>query len=448
MSSAILRSLILVLVAGFAVVAQDLAATMDEYLQAYVKLDRFMGTALVAKGGKIILDKGYGFANIELQVPNSPSNKFRLGSITKQFTATAVLQLREHGKLNVTDLVCKYVENCPEAWKTITIHHLLTHTSGIPSYTGFPDFPKPRMMRIPLSPLEIVMLSRDKPLDFPPGEKWSYDNTGYVFLGYIIEKISGEKYADYLRKHIFDPLDMKSSGYDDTRTILPGRAAGYSRGPDGYVNADYLDMSLPHAAGSLYSTTGDLYRWDRALYTEKVLTRKSLDAMFTPVKNNYGYGLMFAPQFNHKQIGHGGGINGFSTQISRFPDDDAAVILLSNVDFANAGNLARGLTAILFGEKYELPKAYKQVSIDPKLLDRYVGTYKGVPLSFTVTKESDRLFVQATGQPKVEIYPYSDNQFFLKVVEATVEFSPLDAPHAAELILNQNGARIVAKRAE
>jgi D-alanyl-D-alanine carboxypeptidase len=448
MSRSLTRCALLVLCTAAAVLAQDLTAKMDEFLQAYTKLNRFMGTALVARGGKIILDRGYGYANLELKAPNTPDNKFRLGSITKQFTATAVMQLQESGKLSVNDPACKYVESCPEAWKAVTIQHLLTHTSGIPSYTGFPEFATPKMMRIPLSPLEIVMLSKDKPLDFRPGEKWSYDNTGYVFLGYIIEKVSGEKYADYLEKHIFGPLHMRDSGYDDTRAILPGRAAGYSRGPGGYRNADYLDMSLPHAAGSLYSTTGDLYRWDRALYTTTVLSRKSLDEMVTPVKNNYGYGWMLAPMFNRKQIGHGGGINGFSTYIARFPDDDAVVIVLSNVDFANAGALARGLAAILFGEKYELPKEYQEVPIDPKILDRYPGTYQGPRLAFTVTKESGRLFVQATGQPKFEVYPYAENKFFLKVVEATIEFAPAGAERAMELILDQGAAHVVAKRVE
>jgi CubicO group peptidase (beta-lactamase class C family) len=211
-------------------------------------------------------------------------------------------------------------------------------------------------MRVPMKPLDIVMLSRDKPLEFQPGEKWKYDNTGYVFLGYIIEKVSGESYADYVKRRIFGPLDMADTGYDNTRSILKNRAEGYSRGgPTGYLNADYLDMTLPHAAGSLYSTIQDMYRWDRALYTNKVLTKGSLNVMFTPVKNDYGYGLVLAPMFKHKQIGHGGGINGFATMFERFPDDDATVIVLSNVEGGSA--VARGLTAILFGETYNMPAA-------------------------------------------------------------------------------------------
>jgi len=298
----------------------------------------------------VVLEKGYGMANIELDVANGPDTKFRLGSITKQFTATAILQLEEQGKLSVNDAACKYIAECPASWKAITIRQLLSHTSGIRSYTDDPAFMKPKFMRIPLTPVEILMLSKDKPLEFQPGEKWKYDNSGYIFLGVIIEKVSGEKYGAYLQKHIFGPLEMRGSGYDDTREILKNRAAGYSSTGNGFHNADYLDMSLPYAAGSLYSTVRDLYRWDRALYTDRVLRKASREKMWTPVKNDYGYGWSIKRVHRHKQIAHGGGINGFATFIGRYPDDDAVVIVLANNERTNAGGLANGLAGVLFGE--------------------------------------------------------------------------------------------------
>jgi CubicO group peptidase (beta-lactamase class C family) len=201
------------------------------------------------------------------------------------------------------------------------------------------------------------MLSKDKPLDFAPGTNWKYDNSGYIFLGVIVEKVSGEKYADYLKKHVFGPLDMQDSGFDVTSAILANRAAGYTGGtaPGVFTNSEYIDMNLPHAAGSLYSTTHDLYRWDRALYTDKVLSKATREKMWTPDKRDYAYGWMVAPIANHKQVGHGGGINGFSTYIARFPEDDAVVITLSNNDHANAGAVARDLAGTLFGEKVTLP---------------------------------------------------------------------------------------------
>jgi CubicO group peptidase (beta-lactamase class C family) len=333
------------------------AARLEAAANAFAKNRAFTGSVLVAKDNKVILEKGYGMANLELDVPNTPDTKFRLGSITKQFTSAAILQLQEQGKLSVDDAACKFIDSCPAAWKPITVRHLLTHTSGIPSYTAMKGFMTPKFHRIPLTPMETLMLTADKPLDFEPGSRFSYDNSGYIFLGIIIEKVSREDYADYLEKHIFGPLDMQNSGYDQTRTVLKNRASGYSPKTDGFRNADYLDMSLPYAAGALYSTVRDLYRWDRALYTEKVLGKASKEAMWTPGKGNYGFGWTIAPIYKHKQVGHGGGINGFSTYIGRFPDDDAVVIVLSNNEGANAVVLANALAGTLFGAEVKLPES-------------------------------------------------------------------------------------------
>jgi CubicO group peptidase (beta-lactamase class C family) len=330
--------------------AQDLAAKMDAALTEAANQKRFMGTALVAKGGKILLEKGYGMADLELEVANKPEMKFRLGSITKQFTAAAIMQLQEQGKLSVSGLACQYVDDCPEAWKAVTIHHLLSHTSGIPSYTSMPGFIKPQSIRIPMKPLEIVMLSRNKPMDFQPGEGWLYDNSGYLFLGYIIEKITGGTYASYMEKNIFGRLGMQDSGYDVTSKVMKNRAKGYGRGPEGFRNSDYIDMTLPHAAGSLYSTVHDLYLWDRALYTEKVVSKKSYEAMTTVVRRNYGYGLQLGTFENHKQVAHGGGIPGFGTWIGRFPDDDAVVIVLSNMEGPAAATMSKQLAGLLFAK--------------------------------------------------------------------------------------------------
>jgi D-alanyl-D-alanine carboxypeptidase len=330
---------------------------LDRVVQAYQANGHFIGSVLVAKRGEVLLERGYGMADLELEVPNSQNTKFRLGSITKQFTATAILQLQEQGKLSIHDLGCKYFDGCPESWKKITVEQLLSHTSGIPSYTDDKEFMKPRFMRVPLTPPEILLLSKDKPLEFEPGSKWKYDNSGYIFLGVIIEKVSGEKYADYLKKHIFGPLSMGDSGYDDTAAILKNRASGYAPSGVGFVNAAYLDMSLPYAAGSLYSTVEDLYRWERSWSTDKVLSKASRERMTTVVKNNYGFGLSMEPMFSHKQVAHGGGINGFSTYLGRFPDDDVVVIVLSNCVAGNAGAVAHALAGTLFGEKVELPTA-------------------------------------------------------------------------------------------
>jgi D-alanyl-D-alanine carboxypeptidase len=315
----------------------DLASKAD----AYIKAAGTQGSVLLAKNGKLILVKGYGVANIELGVANTPATKFRLGSITKQFTATAILQLEEKGKLKVGDSISKYIPDSPAAWDGITIHHLLTHTSGIPSYTDQAGY-QTHMRDLAGAPLDFIDRFRDLPLEFTPGEKFHYDNSGYFLLGVIVERASGMRYEEYLQKNIFQPLGMTDTGYDWPATILKDRASGYSKGAGGeQVNAEFLDMGQPYAAGSLYSTVLDLYKWDRALYTTKVLSAQSLEAAFTPGKFDwaegikYGYGWGIAQVHGHKTVGHGGGINGFSTVIWRAIEEDAVSIVLSNSDAGN-----------------------------------------------------------------------------------------------------------------
>ena len=332
----------------------DVAAKADEL----VKASGIHGSVLIAKGGKVILAKGYGRANIELDVPNKPETKFRLGSITKQFTATAILQLQERGRLKVTDLISKYLPDTPAAWSKITIHHLLTHTSGIHSYTDDKSY-KQHMREVAGPPAEFIKRVYSLPLDFEPGTKFHYDNSGFFLLGVIIERVSGMKYEDYLRKNIFDPLEMNDSGYDWPETILQNRAQGYSKTKDGKEhNAEFLDMGQPYAAGSLYSTVLDLYKWDRALYTTKVLSRESIEAAFTGhglemgPGIQYGYGWGVAQIHGHKAVGHGGGINGFSTVIWRAIEEDAVAIVLTNQEDGNlTGKVGQDLLLLLIGSK-------------------------------------------------------------------------------------------------
>lgn len=358
----------LVLLTGCLGAQPDLTKRLDGIASAWSAERGFMGAVLVAKGGTVLLQKGYGMANLEWDIPNTPDTKFRLGSITKQFTATAILQLAEQGKLSLDDSVLKYAPEGPEIWKPITIHHLLNHTSGIESYTDMPSFAKPVTRRTPLTPLEIVMLSKDRQLLFQPGEQFKYNNTGYVFLGYIVEKVSGMKYDEYVRSRILAPLGMNDSGYDWTRTVLKRRAAGYgyTPGSKSHANADYLDMSLPHAAGSLYSTARDLYKWDRALAAGRLLRKESRDRMFTFGRGSYGYGWVEERAYGKQWVGHGGGINGFSTMIMRAKEDDAVLIVLSNVENADAGALARFLRSALYEENVVLPWQRTSTAVDPK----------------------------------------------------------------------------------
>ncbi len=430
---------------------QQINAKADEFMNASVRVNHFTGTILVARDGQPIISKGYGMADYELNVANSPQTVFRLGSITKQFTSMAIVMLQERGKLSVSDPICKYVEKCPATWQPVTIRNLLTHTSGLPNYTDLPDFFE-KMATAPYTSASLVDLFRDKPLDFAPGEKYRYSNSGYHLLGLIIEKTSGVSYARFLGDNIFKPLGMKSTGYDDSRMLLPNRARGYTQTGDTFVNAGYLNMAIPYAAGALYSTTEDLLRWDQALYTEKLVPRKSLDEMFTPFKESgpgvgYAYGWNIGKRFDRQMTGHGGGINGFSTNIIRFPADRVTVIVLANSDNARSSGIATNLAAIVFGAPYTVPVARKTITLPSATLDKYVGEYELAPnFIMTITNENGVLIAQATGQGKTELFAESENVFFPKVIEATFTFVKDAQGQVTGLVLRQGGRDNPAKK--
>lgn len=425
--------------------AETIAAQADEYCQAQVAINHFSGSVLVARGDQVLFAKGYGLANIEHGVPNAPHTKFRLGSITKQFTAMAILILQEQGKLSVDDLVSKHVEGCPETWKDVTIHHLLTHTSGIPSFTSLPGYAP--SMPLPSSPKQTLDRVRDMPLEFPPGEKFVYSNSGYVLLGQIIEKVSGKPYEKLLPEVIFEPLGMKDTGYDFPAKIVPHRAAGYRRLGDQLANAAYLDMTIPHAAGALYSTVEDLHRWSVALDKGKLISSGAYEKMFTPVKGNYGYGWIVDKQFGRQRIGHGGGINGFSTYIGRLPDEKLCVVVLSNLEGSPPAAIAGGLAAIALGEKYDIPKERIFIAVDGKVLDSLVGEFEIQPgFVLTISRDGERLIGQATGQGKTELRAESETRFYVKEAGAEITFVKDDDGKVTKLILRQGGRETEGKR--
>ena len=423
----------------------DVSTRADEYCRAEETVNRFSGSVLVAKGDQVLFAKGYGLANVEHGVLNSPQTIFRLGSITKQFTAMAILILQEQGKLSVDDLVSKHVEECPEAWSEVTVHQLLSHTSGIPNFTGLPEYRS--TMMLPSPPAKTLDRVRNLALEFKPGEKFAYSNSGYVLLGQIIEKVAGTSYEEFLRKSIFEPLDMKKSGYDSPETILTNRAAGYRRAGEKLSNAAYLDMTIPHAAGSLYSTVEDLHRWSRALDAGKLVSGQGREKMFTPVKGTYGYGWVIDQKFGRRCVMHGGGINGFVTHIARFPEEELCVVVLCNSEGAGAGMAGNALAAIALGEKYELPQERKFVAVEGKVLDNYVGTYKIEDrFEIVVSRDGVRLMAQPTGQPKVHLRAESEAKFFIQEVNATVTFGQDEKGDVSHLILRQGGRDIQAMK--
>ncbi len=347
-------------------IAQNKTKQLDELLNKYTEYGQFNGSVLVAEKGKVIYKKGFGMANFEWDIPNDVDTKHRLGSITKQFTAMLIMQLVAEGKVELNTPISKYLPDYPKMnGDKITIHHLLTHTSGTPNYTSFPGF-FDKYSRNPYKVNELVKTFSDSTLTFAPGERFSYSNSGYILLGEIIEKVSGKKYEQMLQDKIFNPLNMKNSGYDHHNAILKKRATGYSKNGVTVENSDYLDMSIPYAAGSLYSTVEDLFIWDQALYTEKLLSKKYMDMLFekyTPANGeHYGYGWQLGKMQvgtsteNIDFIGHGGGINGFNTLITRLPSENNTVILLNNTGGAPLNDITEAILGIEYGKPYDLPK--------------------------------------------------------------------------------------------
>src|SRR5437764_6860860 len=444
-SSATIISILIVIALSMSCVcfAQEPVSRMEQVIQSYVDGKKFMGTVLVAQNGKILLDKGYGSANLEWNIPDSPSTKFRIGSMTKQFTAAAILLLEERGKLKTDDLIKKYMPDAPAAWDKITIFNLLTHTSGIPSFTSFPDYRSTEVTQT--TPEKLVERFRDKPLDFQPGEKWDYSNSGYVLLGYLLEKISGQTYKEFIQENIFKPLGMNDSGYDSNSAIIPHRASGYTPTPNGPVNAGYIDMSIPFSAGALYSTTADLWRWEQGLFGGKVLTTASLKKMTTPFKNDYAYGLAVRTAHGYTVIEHGGGIEGFNTQLAYDPDRKLAVIVLGNLNGGAPGEIAGELMSLLHGERVVLPSERKEMTVSTDVLRQYVGTYQLAPtFSIVITLEGNRLMSQATNQPALPLFPESETSFFLKAVDAQIEFTKNDKGEVTSLTLRQGGNEMKA----
>jgi CubicO group peptidase (beta-lactamase class C family) len=526
-----------------------LAAKIDSVMAPVYRPGEPGAAVIVRKGGQTVFRKGYGLADLELGVPVEPDMVFRLGSITKQFTAVSILTLAQEGKLGLQDEITKFLPDYPTQGRRITVEHLLTHTSGIQSYTDLPEWLP--LWRKDFTLKELIDLFKDKPMQFEPGRSWAYNNSGYILLGAIIEKASGKTYEEFVTDRIFKPLGMKSSYYGSTERIIPRRVPGYQAGKGGFVNAPYLSMTQPYAAGSLLSSVDDLAVWSDAVFSGKLVRKEWLDKALAPYtlsngeSTGYGYGWLVGDFAGHRSIEHGGGINGFSTYEMTFPEDRIFVAILTNSAVAGRdpepravqiARLALGLTeperkAItlpardldpfagvyaderkrefyvsregdkLFaqqqgGAKGELapvsatefflrdnparfmfvkdtggrviglriksrvgpaqvltridkplPSPRKEVAIDPKGYDRLTGDYELAPeFIITILRRGDKLISQATGQSEVELFPESETRFFLKVVDAQVNFVLDPEGRVTGLVLHQGGQDLPAKK--
>src|SRR5581483_4677850 len=418
---------------------------LDHIVQAHVAGEQFSGTVLVARGGQVLLDQGYGLASREWNIPATPETRFRLASVSKQFTAAAGLLLAAHNQLDLQAPLKNCLPDLPASWDGVTTLQLLNHTSGIPDYIATPDYAATQALAA--TPQQLLARFRERPLDFAPGRGWAYSNSGYVLLGLLIEKLSGQDYARFLRQNIFDPLGMKDSGYDSGAGVIPRLASGYRLDHGAVVPALYRHPSTLYAAGGLYSTSRDLLRWNQALYGERLLPPAWLKQMVTPDMHQAGLGLMVTPLEDHLVYEHGGGIDGAHTMMSYDPQAQVTVIVLYNLQDADVVSLAAELAAVARGETVILPAQRTTVTATAGTLARYAGSYEFAPgFDIVFTVENGRLMGQATGQQKYPATPETAAVFVFKVNGAEVEFfGPLPGP-AGSLVLHQNGQYFKARR--
>jgi CubicO group peptidase (beta-lactamase class C family) len=368
--------------------------------------------ALIARGGRTIFRRATGLADLEFSTMLEADMIFRIGSVTKQFTAAGILLLADRAKLSLDDDITKYVPDLDTGGRRITLEHLLTHTSGIANYTDLPAWRS--SWGSDLTPPQIIDLFRHAPLTGEPGAAWRYSNSGYILLGAVIEKVTGRPYAEFMRNQVFLPLGLTQTMYDDPRRVLPRRARGYVRDGDGFANAPYLSMTQPFAAGALVSTVDDLARWDAALTAGRLLSAASIGRMFTPYRltsgesSGYGLGWQLASHEGHAFAEHGGGIPGFSCDVIRLADDRTYVAVLSNQSSRAARRTARMLAALALGRPFTNPKA---ATIPAPTLDSYAGTYRYRDAAWTVSREGTQLRLR-DGDDTTDLTPSSATAFF------------------------------------
>jgi CubicO group peptidase (beta-lactamase class C family) len=427
-------------------IAQPTSQKLNELVEAYAKLGKFNGSILVSHKDTILLEKGYGFQDVQTKTPNTAYTIYQIGSVTKQFTSAIILKLVELKKMSLEDKLNKYYPGFPHG-DSITIENLLTHTSGIYNYTNDENFMKTEAIK-PSNEKNMLALFEHKPLDFPPGTSWSYSNSGYALLGYIIQKVTGIPYEKEVRKYIFSPLKMNSSGFDFTHLSNDNKATGYwALSESNTATAGIVDSSVAYSAGSIYSTIGDLYKWHRGLLRGDIIKKSSLEKSFTPFKNKYGYGWSIDSIYNKRRVSHGGGIFGFISNITLLPEDDICIVVLTNTGNSNFTDMITKVADIIYQKPYTLPQERKSIKVSEEILKKYTGEYSVSPqFTITIVLEDGHLIAKPSGQPQSELFAEKENYFFLKDAEIDVEFTSNEKGEVDKLVIHQKGQNVPAKK--
>jgi CubicO group peptidase (beta-lactamase class C family) len=451
---AIRHTVVLVVLLSSLASAGDQRGTIQNPLSDYLLHAEselgFSGSVLVTKDSVILVAEGYGLANKEASRPNKSDTKFLLCSVSKPLTATAIMQLIERGELTLDDPISKYVpQYLGSSADSITVYNLLTQTSGIPDYLSLVDSDETFGQPVPTD--QVVSMFMSSPIEFEPGSKWQYSNSNYYLLGKIIEVVSGLNYGEYMDENFFKPLEMNNSGFPKRYlNDLPESATGYNSDSAGVtMAASQIHSSWPFSAGGLYSTSSDMDKFDRALRSGALLTDESVARMFSPFKWRYACGWEVDTLNGHEVVSHAGTGGGYCSILIRFVDQQACVAVLSNneSEFRNVSKIAYDLAAMAFGVQPEVESRDELAVVDPKILEEYAGDYElapGVALSFI--HRGGRLFTQGPGQPEMEIYPRSETEFFLKVVEGSVQFIRDSMGVVNSIVIHQGGRDISAER--
>ena len=428
-------------ITGHTQITPALEERLDHLLQDLFSPDGPGGVALVSKENQVVYTKAFGKANLELDVPMEVDHIFRIGSISKQFTACAILRLAEQGKLSLSDDITQYIDDYPTHGHTITIEQLLTHTSGIKSYTGLGKWTAEERKR-DFTPKEMIDYFKNEPMDFAPGEDFRYNNSAYFILGYIIEKLSGKTYAAYLQDEFFDPLELTNTSYGSTRRIIKNRAAGYQKEGDEYQNADFLSMSQPYAAGSLLSTVEDINTWYQSVFDDMVLTSDTRKNAHTPFKLNngqpveYGHGWFISNIQGSPVIQHGGGINGYLTASLMLPEEDIFVAVFSNCNCNAPGTTAFKMAAELIGKPYE----WTPIEMSPQALAEYSGIYASEEgEERTISLEGDNIYSMRSGGARYQIIPFAKDEFYFENSLSTLEFHRNEAGEIESVTSHSTG---------
>lgn len=389
----------------------DVRLKLKEYMKTYSSVWDISCSILVAKDEEVLFCNSYGYANLEHKVSNRVDTKFWIASITKQFTAAAIMILQEQGLLKVRDAIVKYFPEYPEFDSRITIHHLLTHTSGIVNYSDLSNW-EDTIQKLYYGEEEFIELFKDIPLEFEPGTRWSYSNTGYYLLGSIVERVSGEAFDSFIRKNIFDKIPINNTDFIKEYEVVPNMASGYEYNGPVLVKGHFSEMTKIWPSGGLYSTVEDLYKWNMAMHKGMFISDTSLSQMYANHVNNYGYGTDVYEKFKRKAVGHNGFYCGFLSQFYYYPDEGVFVCILGNNSYINVWRLCDELAAIVLEEPYGIPERPKEICGELSQFDKYMGTYdNGAGLTIRVFREFNKIYLRFNKDNIYTIYPIGDNMF-------------------------------------